>query len=151
MPEAYVPRDLCSYFEGDWRIDRLAEDRCAGITYRLGGTARFVPTPDGLDYAERVVWQLCGGPQNAGTRSYQWILTGTYSAELRFPDGRRFHALDLAGGCAEVVHDCPPDRYDGLYRLRDAHGFRVRWVVSGPRKDLVLSTLCTRIGSLTVA
>lgn len=145
MSQAYVPRDLRRYFEGDWRIDRLAEDRRAGTTHRMRGTARFVPSEQGLRYDERVVWQPPGGAEHVGERSYIWVPTGPHRAELRFPDGRAFHGLDLAHGAAEVTHDCPPDRYAGLYRVLDSDRFRVRWGVTGPRKDLVLSTLFVRL------
>jgi hypothetical protein len=145
MSQAYVPHDLRRYFEGDWQLDRLAEDRRASTTHRMRGTAHFAPTERGLRYDEEVVWQPPGGPERAGARSYVWVLSAPLCAELRFPDGRAFHDLDLCRGTAEVTHACPPDRYDGRYCLLDADRFRVRWVVTGPRKGLVLSTLCVRL------
>lgn len=146
MGTCYVPEDLRRYFSGRWRIDRLAEDRRAGAAYRMIGTGAFQGDGGTLAYQEAVAWSV-DGRRFTASRGYRYLFDAQTpaAAQVRFDDGRPFHALDLADGTAEVTHDCPPDRYDGFYRLLDADRFRVRWVVTGPRKDLVLSTLFVRV------
>ncbi len=146
---AYIPDNLPSYLEGQWAIDRLAEDRMSAAAHRMEGEGRFDPDGPELAYAEWVAWTLQGQPLN-GERAYRYAFPAPNAAplhaEVRFPDGRLFHRLDMDAGTCEVAHDCPPDRYDGLYHIIDGDHFRVRWTVVGPRKDLVLSTLYTRVG-----
>ena len=79
-----------------------------------------------------------------GTRRYLLADFAGAAREVRFDDGRPFHALDLSAGTCPVRHDCPPDVYDGAYRVLDADRFTVRWTVTGPRKDSVLETTFTR-------
>jgi uncharacterized protein DUF6314 len=63
---------------------------------------------------------------------------------VSFDDGRPFHALDLAGGACAVEHVCGDDRYAGEYRLIDAGTLAVRWRVTGPGKDLEITTTYRR-------
>jgi len=145
----FVPSDLPAYLHGAWRIDRLVEDRLAGATHRMHGNGAFQPDGAELAYSEAVSWTL-DGQMLTGERAYRYAFPAPQAAprhaEVRFADGRLFHTLDVEDGHCEVAHDCPPDRYDGLYVLLDDDRFRVRWTVVGPRKDLVLSTLYSRVG-----
>jgi hypothetical protein len=63
---------------------------------------------------------------------------------VAFADGRPFHALDLTDGACAVEHVCGEDRYEGEYRLSDAGTLAVRWRVTGPAKDLEITTTYRR-------
>jgi hypothetical protein len=68
-----------------------------------------------------------GGVRGAGEHADGW--------EVRFDDGRPFHALDLSSGVCSAVHPCGEDHYEGEYRILGEDAFEVRWQVRGPRKD----------------
>ena len=139
--------DLRAFFAGTWTLTRQIDDRRAGTQYVMHGTGRFQPAPGEpatLVYDEEVVWQPAGQTMT-GTRRYLLADLHGARAEVRFDDGRPFHALDLSAGSCPVHHDCPPDRYDGAYRVLDGDRFTVRWTVTGPRKDSVLETTFTRV------
>jgi hypothetical protein len=139
--------DLRTYFRGRWAIDRRIDDRRAGQQHTMRGTGVFQPDgsdPAALLYDEEVVWQPADWPLTA-TRRYLVAEIAGARAQVRFADGRPFHALDLSTGRCAVAHDCPPDVYDGTYRVLDADRFRVRWTVTGPRKDSVLVTSYSRL------
>lgn len=145
-PQAYIPDDLRRYLAGRWRVERLAEDRRSDARHRMTGTVDFTPDGDALAYHEAVTWTLDGQTFNA-ERRYRYAFpdpAAPLTAEVSFPDGAPFHALDLAQGACTVAHACPPDRYDGHYRLLDRDRFQLRWCVTGPRKDLILTTLFQR-------
>jgi hypothetical protein len=55
--------------------------------------------------------------------------------QVRFSDGRPFHALDLRDGACAVAHPCGEDRYEGEYRVSGPDELEVRWRVRGPSKD----------------
>ena len=145
--QAGIPvTNLRAFFEGRWEIVRQINDRRAGTQHVMHGTGRFRPAagaPATLVYDEEVVWQP-GGQTMTGTRRYLLADLRGARAEVRFDDGRPFHALDLAAGTCPVRHECPPDVYDGAYRILDADRFTVRWTVTGPRKDSVLQTTFAR-------
>ncbi|MBK1698084.1 hypothetical protein CKO21_12620 [Rhodovibrio salinarum] len=138
--------DLCAFFVGRWAIVREIEDRRAGVRHVMRGSGTFaLPSgdPAGLLYDETVTWRPAG-QEMTGTRRYRIANLAGARAEVLFDDGRPFHALDLSAGTCAVHHDCPPDVYDGLYRVLDTDRFTVRWAVTGPRKDSVLMTTFKR-------
>jgi hypothetical protein len=140
--------DLRRFFEGRWGIVREIDDRRAGAQHVMHGTGQFQPTPGepaALIYDEEVVWQPAGQTMT-GTRRYLIAEISGARAQVLFDDGRLFHSLDLSGGSCLVHHDCPPDFYDGQYRVLDGDRFLVRWTVAGPRKDSILLTTYTRVG-----
>jgi hypothetical protein len=146
-PDARMPIDeLHAFFGGCWSIDRRIDDRCTGRRYGMRGRGTFAPDGDagaGLVYDERVVWQPDGQPVVA-TRRYRVSRIVGARGRVRFADGRPFYDLDLSDGRCAVAHHCPPDVYDGAYRVLDADRFTVTWRVGGPRKNSVLTTLYTR-------
>lgn len=126
--------DLVAYLEGDWRIRRRVVDRRAMAVGRLIGAARFTPCASGLLYEENGELRL-GAHRGPAFQRLLYRLTAPAVAEVRFADGRPFHALDLSQGVATLRHDCAPDRYEGCWIARDGDRFTVRWAVAGPRKD----------------
>jgi hypothetical protein len=147
-PHAPMPvTDLRAFFEGSWRIVSEIDDRRAGARHEMRGTGTFAPAPgetSALVYDAEVVWAPAGQTLTA-TRRYLIAGIRGAAAEVRFDDGRPFHALDLSAGSCPVHHRCPPDVYAGAYRLLDTNRFTVHWTVTGPRKDSVLFTTFTRI------
>jgi hypothetical protein len=126
-------------FEGDWRLLRDIEDRRAGRAGRFEGTARFVSAPGGLAYREEGRLRIGDGPEMAATRGYFWReIAGL--VEVRFDDGRRFHAFDPRGDRPEAEHACPPDRYRVRYDFADWPRWCAEWQVAGPRKDQTILT-----------
>jgi hypothetical protein len=85
-----------------------------------------------------------GGQQVEATQSSWFVLTGLAQAAVAFADGRPFHTLDLASGCAAVVHDCPPDDYQGRYCVADPNRWTLTWRIQGPRKNLRITTRYSR-------
>jgi hypothetical protein len=147
--QSFDPSDLFLYLQGRWQIARRVDDRREDAVYHMQGTGAFdidpeASAPRALVYQEEVVWQPAGEPQR-GLRSYRYRFDGPTFAQVLFADGSPFHELDLASGMCTVGHDCPPDRYDGLYHLLDRDTFEVRWTVVGPRKDMILATSFHRI------
>ena len=132
-------RDLKTFLSGKWRITRTITDRGDGQNGHYLGDAEFTPHDDGLFYAERGQLIL-PGHQGPAVQSYVYALTDPARAEVRFTDGRPFHSLDLSRGRWQTTHDCPPDVYGGSFEVENAEGWRVRWTVTGRRKDLTIDT-----------
>jgi hypothetical protein len=63
-----------------------------------------------------------------------------------FTDGRFFHRAAVADGIACVTHDCAPDLYRGRYRFIGPDRWSLSWRITGPRKDLVISSVFSRRG-----
>ncbi|MCZ9342306.1 DUF6314 family protein, partial [Streptomyces sp. TRM76130] len=61
-------------------------------------------------------------------------------AEVRFADGRFFHDLDLTTGRHVTGHPCAADLYRGEFTVRDRDRWRTVWQVTGPAKNLLLTT-----------
>ncbi len=139
------PTDLRAYFEGRWSLLRRIEDRCHGLTGTLLGEARFEDHAKGLSYREAGRMRL-GDYDGRCHQSYLYSFPDTGRVEVRFADGRFFHALDLTSGIAEAGHLCAQDRYRTQVELRGPHRWTSRWRVLGPAKDLLLTTWCVRIG-----
>ena len=135
--------DLAVFLAGSWRIVRRIHDQRLGMLGRLTGIATFAPAPGGLRYEEQgtLIW---GAYRGHAVRRYEFAITGSASAEVRFDDGCLFHHLDLSRGVAEVAHLCPPDRYRGRYRISGQDHWTVAWQVCGPRKRLALATRYVR-------
>ena len=125
---------------GTWSVRRALRDRRSGQTGAFTGTAAFEPDGAGLRWTEEGLVQF--GAHAGPARRRLAIVPAGDGWQVRFADGRPFHALDLEGG--PVEHACGADRYAGAYRLRDPDTLEVRWRVTGPRKDLEIATTYRR-------
>lgn len=141
---AYRPQQgLEAYFSGPWSYLRLLDDRRLGAQGSLLGICRFSPQGDGLIYSERGRLSFAG-VETAATRCYRYSFPADLRAQVSFIDGRAFHGLDLSTGKDSFSHHCPPDLYEGRCRLSDDNVWHLEWRVSGPRKDLRLTTCYRR-------
>jgi Family of unknown function (DUF6314) len=144
--------DLGPFLAGRWRVERSLREGDEEGTFI--GTAEFVvraPTTQDGRVVERMDWtehgrlrlgrydgvaqrrlELVRGEGSAGLASGATRWDGW---EVRFDDGRPFHALDLSGGVCAAVHPCGEDVYEGDYRVLGEDAFDVRWRVRGPHKD----------------
>lgn len=146
--------ELIDHFKGEWRLQRRMRDLKRGEIGRLAGVARFSPAGPGaagpgaaglgaLAFEEEGMLVL-GSMRTEARRSYRYEMTER-GFRVLFPDGRFFHEAVLEGGRALVQHDCAPDLYRGRYRIESADRFWLSWRITGPRKDLVISSLFSRI------
>jgi len=144
-PAALHPvADLRAYLAGAWEIRRDLDDRRRGQRGRFEGTADFTAGDEGaLDYREEGLLAL-GGFETLAHQSYSYTFPAPHLAEVRFADGRPFHALDLRAGGWEAEHLCVADLYRGRFRAEGPERWSVTWTVSGPRKDHVLESRFTR-------
>ena len=145
---------LFTLLRGSWDFTRvILAARAEPLSVR--GSAAF--TPEGaasLRYTERGVLQAAAaGPPLDVRAEHEWRFPPAAepaagdSASVYFPDGRFFHAVALpppaAAGEREArfTHQCDPDTYEGSLAL-DAGGarMRLRWRVTGPRKDSTIET-----------
>lgn len=132
-------------FAGTWRVDRTIDDRLSGRAARFAGRAVFAPSDGGLAYREAGRLRLGDGPELAATREYLWR-EADGMIDVRFADGRRFHAFDPAGPVPEAEHACGPDRYRVRYDFTGWPGWRAEWRVTGPRKDYLMVSRYDRAG-----
>jgi hypothetical protein len=137
--------DLRAFLAGRWRIVRGIEDRRAAQTGRLDGLGFWTPEGTGLLYREDGVLRLGDFRGRAG-RAYRYEFPRPGRAEVRFPDGRGFHPLDLSTGEWRAGHRCGGDLYEGRFRAEGPLAWTVRWRVTGPRKDFVLVSRYRRAG-----
>ncbi|MER5476414.1 DUF6314 family protein [Streptomyces sp. NPDC002734] len=149
MPEEFHPvPDLWAYLPGTWRTGRTVRDLATGDEGRFRGTTVFEPSPGpegGLVQREDgdFVWQGVSRPAGRTLRLLPGRLlpgSGAASADVRFADGREFHALDLSTGRFVAPHPCAADLYEGEFTVLDEDRWRTVWRVRGPAKDLVLTT-----------
>ncbi|WP_421938164.1 DUF6314 family protein [Pelagibius sp.] len=129
-------------------MERSIEDHRARQSGRLGGDASFTAAGADLVYQEegRLVIGDPASPVYAGPvlQSYLYAFPVPSKAEVRFRDGRFFHALDLSNGPWACTHLCDPDRYEGEFTVLDADTWRVVWTVTGPRKEQRLDSTYRR-------
>jgi hypothetical protein len=132
-----VPADLPAYLLGTWEVARTLHDAELGAG-RFDGRATFTATADGLAWHETGRMRLGAYDGPAGRKLH--IVAAGRGWEVRFADGRRFHALDLDGdGTCALEHPCGADRYTGEFIVQGPDAFEVRWRVSGPRKAQALT------------
>lgn len=130
-------------FDGAWRLRRTIADHRDGPDGRFEGRAVFTPEGPGLAYREEGVLRLTGQPPLAASRSCFWRADGPSRVAVSFPDGRPFHAFDLATG-AEAVHLCGEDSYRVAYDFGAWPAWQATWRVTGPRKDYTMVSRYTR-------
>ncbi|MEU6173479.1 DUF6314 family protein [Streptantibioticus parmotrematis] len=145
-PGCPVP-DALAYLAGAWHVERLVRDLDGGAEGRFTGRADFTAErPQGaLRHVEEgsFTW---GGVTRPATREHRFEPAGDGTALVRFTDGRLFHPLDLRTGTCVVGHPCAADHYRGEFTVLGEDRWRVVWRVSGPAKDLLLTTVHSRIG-----
>lgn len=130
---------LPSDFLGDWRVERLIEDRRAGKAGRFDGRLRFAPRDGGLLYREDGWLRVGDAPPLAASRAYLWRWDG---GEVRafFPDGRPFHRFRPEGRGLGTDHPCGADLYRVAYDFTRWPDWEAAWDVAGPAKDYRLLT-----------
>jgi len=127
-----------SDFIGAWDIARTIADKSGGPDGRFAGQATFHPRPDGwLDYVETGTLTVGDGTPMRAERRYLWRVDGQ-GAEVRFADGRPFHAFDWDG--ARATHPCGDDTYRVRYDFSGWPEWIAAWDVTGPRKDYRMVT-----------
>ena len=135
-------------FAGAWQISRRIEDSLAGQTGRFEGEAVLTPDrPGGLTYREDGVLTLGAGPPMRATRVYLWSFApagGDAGVEVRFEDGRPFHAFIPEGQSDGTDHPCGADLYRVRYDFREWPLWEARWRVTGPRKAYEMTSLYHR-------
>jgi hypothetical protein len=122
--------DLRTFLEGRWSVDRDLVDR--ERHGRFEGLATFTRAGDGLVWDEVGEIDLDGHRGPARRRLEVQPAHGDW--EVRFDDGRPFHALDLSTGRCVAEHDCGEDRYEGAFQVHGSDAFDVVWHVRGPAK-----------------
>ena len=148
MADGYWPvADVLAHLAGRWRVQRDVRDLAGDDAGRFAGIAVFTALAGGgLLYEESGTFTWRGAARPA-TRTLRFLPgPGPGTADVRFADGRPFHALDLTSGRYTAAHPCAADLYRGEFTVRDADHWRTVWRVGGPAKDLVLTTDYMREG-----
>lgn len=149
---SYSVPDLRAYLRGEWSVERALLDRASGARGSFAGTVAFTEADDGaalLQHEEGTVrW---GGHEGPASREYVWRPgPSAQSMDVYFPDGRFFHTVRLSGsGTSDrdgwrAQHWCDPDDYRVTYTAVGPHELRYEWDVTGPAKDLLLTTVLRR-------
>ncbi|EST21604.1 DUF6314 family protein [Streptomyces roseochromogenus] len=141
QPQYWPVADVLAFLAGRWRVERSVRDLASGDDGCFSGAALFsAPAGGGLLHEESgtFTWQGVARPATRTLRFLPGSAPGT--ADVRFEDGRPFHALDLTSGRYVADHPCAADLYRGEFTVRDADHWRSVWRVRGPAKDLVLTT-----------
>lgn len=120
-------------------IRRRVRDRRRAEICTFEGIATFDDEAGALRYVETGELRL-GDYRGPASQTYTYLFPAPWRAEVRFRDGRLFHALDLQCGAARVAHDCGDDRYRGRYVLLGDAAWLMGWRVRGPRKDQFILT-----------
>ncbi|GGE34418.1 hypothetical protein GCM10007276_09750 [Agaricicola taiwanensis] len=126
---------------GRWQLEREISGNIS-----MEGGAVFSPHGDGaLLYHEEVRLHLADGQELDGSRRYFFRQAGNGFDVLfdeRVP--RLFHHVELSAAGAELrggaIHYCGADVYESIYDFKPGGSFRVRHMVSGPRKDYLIDT-----------
>jgi hypothetical protein len=133
---------LDTYLLGTWHVERDVSDADLGEG-RFRGSATFTPAGGGLAWTE--TGHLALAAYDGPARRELQVVPAGEAWEVRFADGRPFHALDLATGACAVEHPCGDDHYAGQYRLMGPDAFEVSWTVRGPHKDQRLASRYERV------
>ncbi|MEV7073625.1 DUF6314 family protein [Streptomyces sp. NPDC093990] len=137
--------DALEYLAGSWRTERTVRDLASGDEGRFSGTTAFGRLEGGGLLSRETGTFVWHGVPRPAERTLRFLPGGTPgTADVRFADGRPFHALDLSSGHHVADHPCAADLYRGEFTVLDADQWRTVWRVGGPAKDLVLTTEYTR-------
>jgi hypothetical protein len=133
---------------GQWSVERQLLDRAAGTRGTFSGVVRFSPTDDGglaLREEGTMRWPTFTGP---ASREYVLKPAGRPDVlDVFFPDGRPFHRMSFTPEANLDKHWCDPDTYRVAYTAEGPDRFSYTWDVSGPSKDLLLTSELKRLGS----
>ncbi|MEV5875939.1 DUF6314 family protein [Streptomyces sp. NPDC052101] len=147
MGEFWPVSDVLAHLAGRWRVERSVRDLASGTEGHFSGVTVFGGLEGGgllHEESGTFTWQGVARPATRTLRFLPGPAPGT--ADVRFADGRPFHALDLTSGRYLAGHPCAADLYRGEFTVRDADRWRTVWRVGGPAKDLVLTTDYEREG-----
>jgi hypothetical protein len=132
------------FFAGRWQMMRIIENVTEGVIGEFWGEARFEDRPEGgLHCREGGVLRFRGADYIA-ERDSIWMFPGEGRIEVRYADGRPFHAFVIDD--PEAVQHCGDDRYSVSYSFGE-DSWLSRWEVVGPRKDYSMTTRYRRIGA----
>jgi hypothetical protein len=141
--------DLLGYLRGAWAFERKVFDSLRDETATATGQARFndelMNGEPGLRYREEGELDLGDITLHTEREYIYGFLANGGVAEVRFPDGRFFHVLDLSKGMVRVEHQCGDDQYQGLFRVLTDKAWLSVWRVTGPRKSQVITTHFIRL------
>lgn len=141
---AYPVTDLAAYFTGRWGLHREITEESGGELGTFVGSAEFRPEDSVLVYHEQGVLRL-GEHRGRAYRTLRYQLGESGRARVYFDYGDFFHDLDLRDGHWSARHPCRDDLYEGEFEVCGPHRWRQRWLVAGPRKNHVLSTVFDRV------
>ncbi|MEU2085279.1 DUF6314 family protein [Streptomyces albus] len=144
-PVPHPVADALSYLAGAWTVRRELRDRAAGHSGWFTGRAEFRRDGTGTEWlhVEEGILEWGGTRRQAG-RTLRLTPNPDGTAEVAFLDGRPFHHLDLTGGRWIARHPCAADQYEGTFTVVSDDEWRLRWVVHGPAKDQLLSSVYRR-------
>lgn len=129
-------------FLGTWVLSRRIEDLRLGLRGNFAGSAVFEPSGSLVLQREEGVLRFGDAPPMQATRRYLWD-EADGRIVLQFEDGRPFHDFQ-ADGSALATHLCGADNYNVRYDFTEWPVWRSQWQVTGPRKDLILSSQFSR-------
>ncbi len=128
-----------------WAVQRDLLDRANGTGGTFSGVVHFVPMDDGgLVFREEGTMRW---PTFTGPASREYLLKGTDrpdALDVFFPDGRPFHSMSYTADANLDQHWCDPDTYRVAYTYEGPERFSYSWDVTGPRKDLLLTSRLLR-------
>ncbi|GAC1488869.1 MAG: DUF6314 family protein [Pseudarthrobacter sp.] len=131
---------------GKWAVERQLLDRSAGTRGTFTGVVIYSPTDDAaliLREEGTMRWPTFTGP---ASREYLLKPIDRPDAlDVFFEDGRPFHRMSFAREANKDRHWCDPDTYRVAYAYEGPDAFSYAWDVSGPRKDLLLTSLLRRL------
>lgn len=139
--------DLAAFVLGRWQVTKTVHDRSSGRRGAFAGTAMFAAAGERTDLVHvesgTLRWGTHTGPAHRTFHLHPTDDAGV--REVHFSDGRYFHRLDLRAGAWSAVHHCGEDTYAGCFAVESANAWSYSWNVTGPCKDLALSTRLTRV------
>lgn len=147
-PELDPERDDPALVLGEWSVERLIEDRRAGTrSYALGTASLVREEPDRILWTEHTKLTHAGSEFDA-SRQLVLVRDGD-DWHVHFDHGGYFHPWRPG---ETVHHPCGEDAYEGQIRLDDPPSpdapidcWRIFWRVTGPRKDLAIEVVLSRL------
>lgn len=142
---AYLLGPAAPAESGQWTVKRDLLDRANGTRGTFSGVVHFVPAHDGglaLREEGTMRWPTFTGP---ASREYLLKTADRPDAlDVFFPDGRPFHTMSFTPEANLDQHWCDPDTYRVAYTYEDENRFDYSWDVTGPQKDLLLTSRLVR-------